>query len=222
MSARDRILNRIRSRAAGADEAAREAAVAARLAARGGDGPRPSQSRSEGAARVERFIAKAEAADATVSRIASLADLPAALSDALRQRNLGPSVRMGADPALAALDWGGIETSVGVGRLEEPATLSIAPYGLAETGTLALCSGPDNPVTLTFLGETHFVALRASDIHAGFEDLFAAHRASGRDPRTLNFVTGPSRSADIGQKLQLGAHGPVALHVFLIEEPPAA
>jgi L-lactate utilization protein LutC len=31
-------------------------------------------------------------------------------------------------------------------------------------------------------------------------------------------VTGPSRSADIGQVLQLGAHGPIALHVFLIAE----
>ncbi|MEM7522336.1 MAG: LUD domain-containing protein, partial [Pseudomonadota bacterium] len=106
----------------------------------------------------------------------------------------------------------------GPGRIDEPATLSVAPYGLAETGTLGLCSGPDNPVTLTFLGETHFVAVRAGDVHPGFEELFAAHRASGRDPRTLNFVTGPSRSADIGQKLQLGAHGPVALHIFVVDE----
>jgi L-lactate utilization protein LutC len=53
---------------------------------------------------------------------------------------------------------------------------------------------------------------------AGFEDFWPAWRARGRDPRTLNFVTGPSRSADIGQKLQLGAHGPTALHVFLLED----
>jgi L-lactate utilization protein LutC len=79
-----------------------------------------------------------------------------------------------------------------------------------------LASGPDNPVTLTFLGETHFVVLREADICAGFEDLWAAWRARGLDPRTVNMVTGPSRSADLGQVLQLGAHGPVALHVFIV------
>ena len=77
--------------------------------------------------------------------------------------------------------------------------------------------GPDNPVTLTFLGETHFVAIRASEIQGGLDDVWAHLRASGLDPRTVNLVTGPSRSADIGQTLQLGAHGPVALHVFVIE-----
>ena len=55
----------------------------------------------------------------------------------------------------------------------------------------------------------------------GFEDFWAAWRARGLDPRTINMVTGPSRSADIGQVLQLGAHGPVALHVFLVGETGA-
>ncbi|MEX2518708.1 MAG: LUD domain-containing protein [Paracoccaceae bacterium] len=219
MSGRERILNKLRSRLS-TDEgaAARAAAVEARLGEPKGVAPRPTQSLSEGEARITQFEAKARAADATVSRIHSFNDLPEALSSQLRQRNLGQSARMGSDPALASLDWGVMEISHGVGRLEEPATLSVAPYAMAETGTLALCSGPDNPVTLTFLGETHFVAVRAKDIHPGFEELFAAHRASGRDPRTLNFVTGPSRSADIGQVLQLGAHGPISVHIFVIED----
>ncbi|MEM8754639.1 MAG: LUD domain-containing protein [Pseudomonadota bacterium] len=219
MSAREKILGRLQGRLAGAaTPAARAAAVEGWPDARDEITPRPTQSLSEGAARIDQFEAKARAADATVSRIASLDDLPAALSNELRQRNLGQAVRMGTDPALAARDWGQIEVSTGPGRLEEPATLSVAPYAVAETGTLALCSGPDNPVTLTFLGETHFVAVRADDVHPGLEELFAAHRASGRDPRTLNLVTGPSRSADIGQTLQLGAHGPVALHIFIVED----
>ena len=77
-------------------------------------------------------------------------------------------------------------------------------------------SGRENPVTLTFLGETHFVVVNAADIKAGFEDVFASVRADGLTPRTLNMVTGPSRSADIGQILQLGAHGPIALHIFVV------
>jgi L-lactate dehydrogenase complex protein LldG len=125
---------------------------------------------------------------------------------------------MGEDPAFAGLDWGAIEVSRGPGRIEEPATLSRAEFGMAETGTLVLASGCSNPVTLTFLGETHFVVLPERDLVAGFEDLWAAWRARGLDPRTINMVTGPSRSADIGQVLQLGAHGPIALHILLVAE----
>jgi hypothetical protein len=161
-------------------------------------------------------MAKAEAAAATVGRVSSLSELPKAVAHELRKRNLPAAARVGADPLFAGLDWGAIELSHGVGRVEEPVTLSRAEFGLAETGTLALASGPDNPVTLTFLGETHFVVLRVEDLCGGFEDFWDAWRARGLDPRTLNMVTGPSRSADIGQVLQLGAHGPVALHIFLL------
>lgn len=214
MSARDAILARVR-RATGGDPA-REAAVTARLSSPVQTAPVPAQGRTEGAARLAQFEAKTLAAAATLSRIPDMAALPAALADELRARNLPAAIRTGTDPAFAALDWGGLERTTGPGRIEEPATLSRAEFGMAEIGTLVLASGPDNPVTLTFLGETHFVALRVGDVTAGFEDMWAAWRLRGLDPRTVNMVTGPSRSADIGQTLQLGAHGPVALHVFLV------
>ncbi len=217
MSAREAILNRIRRNQSGE---AREASVEARLRGEGRRAPAPAQGASQGEARLAQFVEKARKADCTVSRIGSVAELPAALADELRARNLPAAVRTGSDTMFRGLDWGSVERSEGVGRIEEPATLSRAEFGLAETGTLALASGPDNPVTLTFLGETHFVAIRAEDVAGGFDDFWPAWRARcasmGLDPRTLNMVTGPSRSADIGQTLQLGAHGPVALHVFLI------
>ena len=150
--------------------------------------------------------------------MSSRSELPKAIAHELRRRNLPAVARVGDDPMFERLDWGAIELSRGAGRVDEPVTLSRAEFGLAETGTLALASGPDNPVTLTFLGETHFVVLRTSDICGGFEDFWAAWRARGLDPRTLNLVTGPSRSADIGQVLQLGAHGPIALHVVLLDD----
>jgi len=215
VSPRDRILGRVRAAAGAA--AGREAAVEAWIAARGG-GPLPRQGSSHGPQRLVQFMQKLEAAAATVGRVSSLSELPKAVAHELRRRNLPAEVRMGADPTFSGLDWGTLDATRGVGRLVEPATLSRAEFGLAETGTLALASGPDNPVTLTFLGETHFVMLRASDVCGGFEDFWAAWRERGLDPRTLNLVTGPSRSADIGQVLQLGAHGPVALHVFILTE----
>ncbi|QIK39637.1 LutC/YkgG family protein [Pontivivens nitratireducens] len=204
MSARDRILGRIRRVATGDD-----------IVWQGG-GATPAIARTSGADRVERFIAQATAADATVTRLDGLADLPAALAEELRNRNLPAAIRHGAEPDFAALDWGGVEASQGMGRIDEPATLSKARCAMAETGTLVLTSGPDNPVTLTFLGETHFVVVEADRIEAGFEGVFADLRAAGSSPRTVNMVTGPSRSADIGQVLQLGAHGPIALHIFVL------
>lgn len=216
MSARDAILSRLRKAIPPTE--GREAAVAARLGQKGQGAPVPAAAQLEGAARVDQFEAKARAADATVSRIASLQDLPSALAAELRARNLPAAIRTGGDPSIAGLDWGTLERSEGPGRVEEPATLSVAKAGLAETGTLAFASGPDNPVTLCFLGEHHFAVLRASDIKGGFEDFWAGWRQAGLDPRTVNLVTGPSRSADIGQTLQLGAHGPVALHVFIVDD----
>lgn len=208
MSARDSILARIRQTTGGGDPAA----VAART---GQPAPVPALGQTRGGARIAQFIAKAEAVDTTVSRLATLDALPKALAEELRNRNLPAAIRTGTDPAFDR-DWGGIEHSTGPGRLAEPATLSRAELAMAEAGTLVLASGPENPVTLGFLGETHFVVLAAADIKAGFEDMWAEWRARGRDPRTVNMVTGPSRSADIGQTLQLGAHGPVALHVFVV------
>ena len=211
MSARDAILGRIR-RATGCADAS---GVDGRLSGQAQTAPVPAGGQTQGAARIARFIEKARAVDATVSRLSSLDELPAALAEELRARNLPAAIRTGTDP-LFERDWGGIEHSTGPGRMDEPATLSRAQLAMAETGTLLLASGPENPVTLTFLGETHFVVLRAEDVMAGFEDMWQTWRARGLDPRTVNLVTGPSRSADIGQTLQLGAHGPVAMHIFVV------
>lgn len=219
--ARERILARTRAAiGAGADPDARRARVRDRLEAPSQSAPIPEIGRRDGDARLSRFIAAAEAVEAKVTRIADLSELPGALASALRERNLGPAIRLGADPAFAGLDWEGVEVSHGPGRLEEPATLSRAVGGVAETGTLMLYSGPANPVTLTFLGETHFVVLDADAVEAGLEGAWARFRRDaaeeGADPRTVNFVTGPSRTADIEQTLELGAHGPVALHIILV------
>ncbi len=216
MTARDRILNRVKRATGGGDPIA----VTARLGHQRADGapgaaPVPAVAQTQGAARITQFIEKTIAVDATASRIASLDDLPAALAEELRNRNLPAAIRTGHDPAFER-DWGTVDHTTGPGRFDEPATLSRAHLAMAETGTLVLASGAENPVTLTFLGETHFIVIAADDIKAGFEDMWAEWRKRGLDPRTVNLVTGPSRSADIGQTLQLGAHGPVALHVFVI------
>jgi L-lactate dehydrogenase complex protein LldG len=89
-----------------------------------------------------------------------------------------------------------------------------------------LVSGEDTPTTLNFLPDTHIVLVRAGQVVAGYEDAWDRVRArAGGDPlswpRTINLITGPSRTGDIEQRIQLGAHGPRRLHVVLLgAEPP--
>ena len=82
-----------------------------------------------------------------------------------------------------------------------------------------LLSGPDNPTTLNFLPDTHIVVVDADDIAGDYETVWQRIRAlygTGKLPRTVNMITGPSRSADIEQTLILGAHGPRALHILVV------
>ena len=218
MNARERLLKRLRAarlEAGEADDHAAREAVALRLASRSPVGPKPALA---GSRRVERFIAKAEAVHCAVSRLPSMHALPRAVAAELRGRNLPAAIRLGREPEFASLDWGSLDATVGTARMEEPATLSRAAFGVAETGTLAFLSGPENPVTLTFAGDHQFVALRERDVLLHFEDVWAEMRRARLDPRTVNFVTGPSRSADIEQTMELGAHGPVAVQIYLVGE----
>ena len=100
---------------------------------------------------------------------------------------------------------------------------------VAETGTLMLPSDPKRPTTLNLLSDTAIVVLRTSRVVGPYEDAWDLLRRERKDamtggfmPRNVMLVTGPSRSADIEQTLELGAHGPRRLHVVLIEDDPAA
>ena len=90
---------------------------------------------------------------------------------------------------------------------------------MAETGTLMLPSGSETPSTLNFLPDTHVVVLKSRDVVGPYEEAWDRLRAGGKTlPRTVNFVTGPSRTGDIEQTIYLGAHGPRHLHILLIDE----
>ena len=128
---------------------------------------------------------------------------------------------MGADPRLAAMPWSetALEILHGPSDGRDVNAVSAAFAAIAETGTLALVSGADNPTTLNFLPDNHIVVVWRGDVVADYESVFPRLRGAygkGGAPRTLNFVTGPSRSADIEQTLLLGAHGPRRLHIVIV------
>lgn len=222
MSARDGILAGVRrSLGAAKDDSVRRAAVEARIA-QAAPGVRPARGQGEIEARARTFIDEALRVNASVDRVASLEAVPESAAGYLRERNLPARLRMGDDERMTGLAWRAarIETSTGPSAGDDLNAISFAEAGVAETGTLAFVSGAHNPTTLNFLPDNHIAVLRACDLDADYEAVWTRLRSrfgKGVLPRTVNFVTGPSRSADIEQKLLLGAHGPRSLHIILVD-----
>lgn len=222
MSSRDAILSKIRSSLGAGDDAERRRQVESRLAETP-TGVIPKRGDIAQAEKVALFREKAEAVNATVDVVASHGALPEAVTRYLRERNLPASIVMGKDSRLADASWEGerqLEIRRGASDGSDLAGLSHAFAGVAETGTLMLLAGPDNPTTVNFLPEYHIVAIEAEDVVGGLEGAWAKLRdrhGKGFMSRVVNFVTGPSRSADIEQTLLLGAHGPRALHIIIVD-----
>jgi L-lactate dehydrogenase complex protein LldG len=180
------------------------------------------------AGRIDLFVTMAEEVQTTVARVSSEQDVPAEVARYLAAENLPAELVAAPDPSLDAIPW---DTRpllrIRRGRAEAADAVSLTPClaAVAETGTLLLASGPGTPTTLNFLPDTHIVVLHAGQIVASYEDgwdLIRA-RADGNPqtlPRTVNMITGPSRTGDIEQRIQLGAHGPRRLHVVLVEDAP--
>jgi L-lactate dehydrogenase complex protein LldG len=220
--ARGAVLERLRwalhRRGSGAG-AARDAVVA-RLAA-AAPGLIPARGDLGHEDRIQLFTAEAEAVHATVRRLRRYDALPDAIARYLRERNLPLQLVMASDPLLGGLDWRQVMLTVRARRArdDDAVGLTLAFAAIAETGTLMLCSAPETPTTLAFLPETSIVVVPAGRVLRAYEDgLRLLYEERKTLPRSINFITGPSRSGDIEQTLQLGAHGPRRLHVLIVDE----
>ena len=96
----------------------------------------------------------------------------------------------------------------------EDAETSTASYGLADTGSVVLAASPDGPRQRHLLPARHVSRLAESRIVPGLAELFDI--VGGDLPSALVIITGPSRSADIEQRLIVGVHGPAEVHVVLL------
>jgi L-lactate dehydrogenase complex protein LldG len=220
---RTQILNGIRrSLRRGELAGPRREAVEARLAAppRGPAVARAQLPRSE---KIALFCQWAEANNATVARVAAAA-VAGEVSAYLVRNNLPARAVMAPSPLLDRYDWANqkmLTLRHGRGEGGDQVSITGAFAGIAETGTLVMVSGPDHPVSLNLLPDTHVVVLREEDIVADYEDVWARLRKRhGKDamPRTVNTITGPSRTGDIEQAMELGAHGPRRMHIVVVRE----
>lgn len=162
---------------------------------------------------------------------ASVTEIPRLLSAMLKTRNLNLEIVTGSNPLFENPDW---QQAI----IESPITLqsfnsakiadiqvamTTANAAAAETGTLLITSGVENPTILNFIPPLHIVLLDQADICQTYEQAFADCQikleSQGQcfPPRTINMISGPSRTADIEQTLTLGAHGPTELIVIIYQ-----
>ncbi|HET6308189.1 MAG TPA: LUD domain-containing protein [Rhodopila sp.] len=182
----------------------------------------PARSRLPHAGQVDLFVRNVQKEFGTVARVADEDAVPGAVADYLAAENLPSLLVMAPHPALRAIPWSArplLDIHEGRAVGSDAVSVQHGFAGIAETGTLMLPSAPERPVTLNVLPDTTVVVLRASAVVGAYEEAWDRLRAEiGAMPRNVMLVTGPSRSADIEQALELGAHGPRRLHVVLVED----
>ena len=215
MSARERLLARIRERQGkpAQPQPAEIEAVRAHLAAHSRNAaPRDVSDPVTG------FRERALALASTIAHVQTPAEVPAAVAGYLREHALGSRAVCWAE--LAQLDWAGsgLTMEARPARGEDLVGVTGAFCAIAETGTLVTLSGAETPPSVSLLPETHIAVLRASRIVRSMEDAWALLRAERLDmPRAVNFISGPSRTADIEQTVTLGAHGPYRVHIVVVD-----
>ncbi len=187
--------------------------------------PIPARSRLPHKQQVDLFVRNVEKEFGTVARVPDLGSVPAAVADYLAAQNKPAQLVMAPHPELRAIPWSSrplLEIREGRAEATDAVSVQHGFAGIAETGSLMLPSAPERPTTLNLLADTAIVVLRDSAMVGAYEEAWDKLRAEiGAMPRNVMIVTGPSRSADIEQTLELGAHGPRNLHVVLIEDTPA-
>ncbi len=177
------------------------------------------------AERAERFTAVLTKIGGRVDRVRDL-DAAAARVGALLAEAGAQRVAISDAPELAAMakTWPPALRTLPVGTprdelLAADAGVTFAQHGIAETGTLVLASSREHNRLASLLPALHVAVLPCARLVGTLGEAFAVLRGADGAPiaRTVTFVTGPSRTADIELTLVVGVHGPKALHVVLVD-----
>ncbi len=215
MSARDNILVRVR-RGLGlpGDTPGAERLLIEEHIRQNVRGPRPAYGWSS---EVVRFQERSEKLGTTVDRVASLSEVPAAVARYLKEKGLPQGGVVW--PGLSTLAWAeaGLSFAARGAQADDLVGVTGSFCAIAETGTLMLLSGKETPAAVSLLPETHIALVDVQRIVPGMEEAWDLMKGEcdAKPPRAVNFVSGPSRTADIEQTIVIGAHGPYRVHVVL-------
>jgi L-lactate dehydrogenase complex protein LldG len=160
------------------------------------------------------FAERAAAVNADVRILKNAGEIPATIVDLLRGKNLPAEIHIA--PDAQAMDVGTLAVKRTPPGPDDTA-LTTASFGIAETGTLAYPATTENPASWHFRPGFEIAVLKALDIVPHMETVIARAKTKAL-PHTINFVTGPSRTGDIEQTLELGAHGPKGLAILIVQE----
>lgn len=190
---------------------------------------------------LRRFRQEFEGVGGVFHRVASLDEVPGLVRDLARQKGvgtlaawetavLGVDLRARLEPeglrVTPAPPNGAPDASARHAHREAAARAGIgvttADFALAETGTLILISGGGRPRATSLLPETHVAVFGRAALLETLEQvgivLEALHAAAAMpEGGIINFITGPSRTADIELTLTRGVHGPKDVHAVFVE-----
>ncbi len=179
------------------------------------------------AERYERFCTTLARVGGRVERVANLEAARERVVEEVRARGVR-RIALSDAPELAALrarlapglDLAGPE-SPRPELLAAELGVTLAQWGIAETGTLVLESARERHRLISLLPPVHVALLPARALLGTLGEALAAVRTFTGAPasRTITFVTGPSRTADIELTLVVGVHGPRELHVLVYDSP---
>jgi L-lactate utilization protein LutC len=166
---------------------------------------------------VAEFARRARSTAAEVHEIAAVDDAPGAIWSIMAASNSPRSVHIPQGSIANDLPW---QRAPGLTvKSERPSgsdsAVSFADFAIGETGTLVFCSAENSASSWHFLPGWEFVLIRRHLIVPRFEHVIENLGRQGAMPATVNLITGPSRTADIEQTIERGAHGPRELCILI-------
>jgi L-lactate dehydrogenase complex protein LldG len=175
---------------------------------------------------VARFAAELLAAGGTCHVVADRSAAIATVLDILDKQAV-KRVLVGVGPVIDTLDLPrllrdrGVEVSdPGASRptlFAADASVTGVDFLIAETGSIALRTAPDQPRSLSLLPPVYIAVADRGQLLPDLFDLFEKSGIEpGNLPACLSLITGPSKTGDIELRLVTGVHGPGVVHVVLI------
>ena len=148
---------------------------------------------------LERFCDKHVAVHGTFDRLTGTTGIIDAINHYLQKHELTPALITGTGSILEGLDWpDGWQVDRRSAGVHDRIVISEAFAGIAETGTLVFLSTPQTPTSHLFLGEDHLVVLDTRRIIRHQEEVWQWLRTEySTFPRTVNLITGPSKTGDV-------------------------
>ena len=168
---------------------------------------------------IEHFVDKHKAVHGTVRVVKSHAEVPAAVTEFIELHNLPYYFVIGQTDFLNRFDWP-MEWKVNSRPACKTDKLSVtdALCAIAESGTIVSTSSPGTSSTHFYLPENNVVIFDKDQIVRHLDDALKLSSSNIRiDSRAVHFITGPSKTADVEQTIQYGAHGPRRLHAIIID-----